>query len=111
MLGMRRHHSVARAPRRRFRIAAVAAIVVEAIPVWMRGYRWGGRVIVRCRAGHLFTTIWIPGASVKSLRLGWWRLQRCPVGSHWTLVTPVRRSDLSTEDQLTASRHHDLRLP
>ena len=40
--------------------------------------------------GHLFTTIWIPGGSLKSLRFGWWRYQRCPVGHHWSVVTPVK---------------------
>jgi len=35
---------------------------------------------VRCSAGHLFTTIWIPLASLKSVRLGDRRYQRCPAG-------------------------------
>jgi hypothetical protein len=26
---------------------------------------------VRCRRGHLFTAIWIPGISFKAVRLGW----------------------------------------
>ena len=56
-----------------------------------RGQGFGGRVAVRCRDGHVFTTLWIPGASVTSLRLGPWRYQRCPVGQHWSLVTPVDR--------------------
>ena len=29
----------------------------------------GRNVVVRCRQGHLFTTIWIPGGSLKALRL------------------------------------------
>jgi hypothetical protein len=73
--------------------------------------RVGGNVIVRCREGHLFTTIWIPGASVKALRLGRWRYQRCPVGNHWSLVTPVRESELTEEERELAHSHRDIRLP
>jgi len=76
-----------------------------------RGYNMGGNVVVRCREGHLFTTIWVPGASVKSLKLGWARLQRCPIGRHWSLVTPVRDSKLTDEELRNAHEHHDLRIP
>jgi hypothetical protein len=75
------------------------------------GYRMGPHTVVRCRAGHLFTTIWVPGASLKALRLGWWRLQRCPVGHHWSLVAPVRESDLTDEERRSAAVHHDVRIP
>jgi hypothetical protein len=73
--------------------------------------RFGGNVVVRCRGQHLFTTLWIPGASVKSLRLGWWRLQRCPVGHHWSLVRPVRESELTPEERAEAAGQRDIRLP
>jgi hypothetical protein len=96
--------------RRPVQIAVVGALL-EALPLWLRGYRFGGRVVVRCRQDHVFTTIWIPGASVKALRLGWWRFQRCPVGHHWSLVTPVRRSDLTWRERRFASRHEDLPVP
>lgn len=76
-----------------------------------RGYGFGGNVIVRCRDGHLFTTIWIPAASVKSVRLGPWRVQRCPVGNHWSLVAPVKRSELSDEELAFAAQHRDARVP
>jgi hypothetical protein len=76
-----------------------------------RGYKVGGNAIVRCRRGHLFTTIWIPGASLKSVRLGWYRLQRCPVGRHWSLVQPVREADLTDEERHGAAEHRDLRIP
>jgi hypothetical protein len=66
---------------------------------------------VRCRSGHLFTTIWIPGASFKSIRLGWWRLQRCPVGRHWSIVTPVNRSELAEAELRIAGANKDLRIP
>jgi hypothetical protein len=89
----------------------VAFFVVSTLVVRRRGYNMGGNVIVRCRAGHLFTTIWVPGVSVKAIRLGWWRLQRCPVGKHWTLVTPVRVLDLTEEERQFADEHRDARLP
>lgn len=76
-----------------------------------RGYAVGGRTIVRCRRGHLFTTIWVPGASLKSIRLGWWRLQRCPVGRHWTLVAPVKEAGLSDDERQFARQHPDTRVP
>jgi hypothetical protein len=100
-----------RGARRRRPLILAATVLAEAIPLWLRGYRFGGNVVVRCREGHLFTTIWIPGASLKSLRLGWWRLQRCPVGRHWSLVTPVSRADLTGREKRGASEHRDIRLP
>ena len=76
-----------------------------------RGYPIGGNLIVRCRRGHLFTTLWIPGASVKALRLGWVRFQWCPVGRHWSLVVPVRDSELTAKEKDRARAEHDLGLP
>jgi hypothetical protein len=76
-----------------------------------RGYPFGGDVVVRCRQGHLFTTIWVPLASLKAVRLGWWRFQRCPVGRHWSLVSPVRASELSEEQRLAAAAAKDVRIP
>jgi hypothetical protein len=76
-----------------------------------RGYGFGGNTFVRCRQGHLFTTIWVPGVSVKSVRLGWWRIQRCPVGPHWSVVTPVRETDLSDDERRLASEVQDVRIP
>lgn len=92
-------------------VLILAALVVEVLPVWRRGYGVGGNVIVRCRQGHLFTTLWLPGVSVKSLRLGWWRLERCPVGHHWSLVTPVPRSELTEDEDRSAGEARDIRLP
>jgi hypothetical protein len=77
----------------------------------VRGYPIGGKLIVRCRRGHLFTTLWIPGASFKALRLGWVRFQWCPVGRHWSLVTPVKDSELTAAEKDRARSEHDLRLP
>lgn len=109
-------HQNGAAPRRRRRrrralALALLAIAVEAAGLWRRGYGLGGNVVVRCRDGHVFTTIWIPAASVKSIRLGWWRIQRCPVGGHLSLVSPVPRSELTAAEKRRARRHHDVRLP
>jgi hypothetical protein len=100
-----------RAARHRRALIIVVGFLSEAIPLWLRGYRLGGNVVVRCRDGHLFTTIWIPGASLKALRIGAWRVQRCPVGHHWSIVTPVRKVDLSEEQQRLASQTRDIRIP
>ena len=89
----------------------VISLVAEIFVLWTRGYGLGGNVTVRCRGGHVFTTLWIPALSVKSLRLGWWRIQRCPVGKHWTLVTPVAQSDLTLIGRRRARGTHDLRVP
>ena len=66
---------------------------------------------VRCRDGHLFTTIWIPLASLKAVRLGDRRYQRCPVGRHWTTVTPLDPATTSAEDLAAAAAVHDIRIP
>ncbi len=76
-----------------------------------RGYGVGGNVVVRCRKGHLFTTLWVPGASIKAVRLGSSRWQHCPVGDHWSIVTPVRDADLTDEQRVIAARHRDIRIP
>ena len=67
------------------------------------GYNMGGNVVVRCRQGHLFSTLWIPGVKLKAVDLGVARFQYCPVGKHWSLVMPVRDSAL-TEAELRVLR-------
>jgi hypothetical protein len=89
----------------------VSALVLESVAMRFRGYRIGGNLVVRCRRGHLFTTIWLPGVSLKAVRFGWWRLQRCPVGHHWSIVTPVKESDLSDDEKQIAREHRDIRIP
>jgi hypothetical protein len=75
--------------RRAIAIAAVS-LVLEAAFLRVRTGKWAGEVVVRCRDGHEFTITWIPGVSFTSLRLGPWRVRRCPVGRHWSVVTPVK---------------------
>jgi hypothetical protein len=96
---------------RRALIVAALALLVATIIARRLGYGVGGNAIVRCRRGHLFTTIWIPGGSIKAVRLGWYRLQWCPVGRHWSLVSPVRDADLTDEERALALVHRDIRLP
>lgn len=100
----------ARGRGRMMRIGA-AALLVETASLWLRARTLGGNVTVRCLDGHLFTTLWIPGASVKALRLGPWRVQRCPVGRHWTIVTPVNEAELSGRERRAAHKHHDIKVP
>ena len=64
-----------------------------------RGYPVGFKTVVRCRDEHLFTTIWIPGVSLKAIRLGAVRLQYCPVGQHFTSVRPVKEVELRTRSE------------
>ena len=91
---------------------AVGLLVAEtAVVAQRRGRLFAVDTVVRCRRNHLFTTIWIPGISIKSIRLGWWRLQRCPVGAHFDLVTPVDVSTLDGNEAELAAAVHDARVP
>ena len=89
----------------------VAGYVAGTIVAVERGYSFGRSVPVRCRQGHLFTTTWIPGASLKALRLGLWRAQWCPVGRHFDLVRLVKEGDLSPAELEFAAEHHDIPVP
>jgi hypothetical protein len=94
-----------------FLAGAVVAYVVGTIIATRQGYSFGKNAIVRCRQGHLFSTVWIPGASVKALRLGFWRIQWCPVGRHVDLVHPVKGADLTEAERSFALTHHDVLVP
>ena len=91
---------------------AVLAIVAIALMLVGRAQSDGGfERIVRCRAGHLFTTTLVPGASLKAVRLWNVRFERCPVGRHWTIVAPVDVSALTADEIAAARSHHDIRVP
>jgi hypothetical protein len=75
------------------------------------GYNLGPNTVVRCRKGHLFTTIWIPGVNLKEVDLIVARIQRCPVGKHWSLVVPVKEKDLTEEERQSAREDHDIPIP
>lgn len=88
------------------------AALLEALVLRRRGQGFGGgSVVVRCHQGHVFTTIWLPAVSAKSLRLGPWRVQRCPVGHHWAIVTPANAAALTWRERRSAAAHRDLRVP
>ena len=66
---------------------------------------------VRCRAGHLFTTTWVPLGSLKAVRLGRRRFQYCPVGHHWTSVRPLDPTLAGADELEQAAAVHDIRIP
>jgi hypothetical protein len=103
----RRHRSRTR----RALAFALALVLLETLVMKLRGYQVGRSVVVRCARGHLFTTIWIPGASLKAIRLGGRRFQRCPVCERWRIVTPVRVADLGEDELRAAHAIRDSRIP
>jgi hypothetical protein len=98
-------------PSRPRRFVMFGLFVLEPLAMWLRGYPVAGDLVVRCRRGHVYRTIWIPSVSVKSIRLLWWRVQWCPVGKHVSIVTPVRKTELSDQLERAADEHRDLRIP
>ncbi len=99
--------------RRKLKTVAIVGALLAAGTFVARklGYKVGGDVVVRCRQGHLFTTLWIPGVKLKAIDLGIARIQHCPVGHHWSLVVPVRDRDLTDDERRDAAAVHDIRLP
>jgi hypothetical protein len=79
----------------------IAAVVILKVAVSKARGRpaLGGKIVVRCSKGHVFTTTFSPLGSLTSIRLGAARFQRCPVGNHWSLVKPVNDSELTEEDR------------
>jgi hypothetical protein len=88
-------------------IVALLAFVAGVLIARRKGYTSPREVVVRCRRGHLFITVWVASASTHRLDLGWARVQRCPVGNHLTLVVPVKDSDLTSEQRRVARQNRD----
>ena len=86
----------------------IAAVVILKVVVSRARGRpgLGGKIVVRCSKGHVFTTTWSPLGSLTSIRLGTARVQRCPVGNHWSLVKPVNDSELTDEDRQQLATPH-----
>lgn len=83
-------------------VLGIVAVSIVALNVAMRrhGYSIPGKTVVRCSKGHLFTTTWIEGGSLRAVRLGArTRYQHCPVGEHWAIVHPAKDADLTEEDR------------
>lgn len=81
----------------------VVGAVTILLNVWARraGYRIPGKQPVRCRAGHVFLTTWVIGASWSKVRLGpMKRWGWCPVGHHWATMRPIRDADLTDDEQI-----------
>ncbi|HEX2705481.1 MAG TPA: hypothetical protein VHM65_06960 [Candidatus Lustribacter sp.] len=55
--------------------------------------------------GGLFETVWIPLISVKALRLGPLRIQRCPVHRRVEFVQLVDPATLTDADRAAAARY------
>ena len=66
---------------------------------------------VRCTDDHLYTTIWIPFVSLKSLRTGHGRFQRCPVEAHWATVERIDPETADPGELERAALVHDIRIP
>ena len=92
-------------------ILVALILIIPFILAKKKGYDLGSDTIVECKKGHLFSTTWVPGVSLKAVRLGFYRFQFCPVGRHWTLVRPVNRQDLSEEQISKALSRKDNLLP
>lgn len=69
------------------------------------------RSIVRCSEGHLFSTIWIPLISFKSIRMGPDRWQKCPICRKFRRVTRVDQESLSDAEREKANSVLDSRIP
>jgi hypothetical protein len=98
-------------PKRRRLGLLTAAFAAFTVAGRLLGYGFGINTIVRCRSGHLFTTIWLPGVNLKALDLVVARVQYCPVGRHWTLVTPFRTVAFSAHRHRRPRARRDIPLP
>jgi len=78
---------------------------------WL-GLPFSGPVsIVRCSRGALFETVWLPIVSLKAIRLGPLRIQRCPVHDRAELVRRVDPATLTREERAAAARYPAQRMP
>ncbi len=92
-------------------VAMVAVYAFLYVRARRRGLQRGATRIARCSAGHLFTSTVIPGVSLRALRLGAQRYQRCPVGDHMALVRWVDPITLTPEQRAAAEAVRDSRIP
>lgn len=67
--------------------------------------------VVRCMRGGLFQALWVPGVSFTAVRLGPYRIMRCPVHDRVELVRMVDESALTREELEQAARYPAGRIP
>lgn len=60
-------------------------------------------VVVRCARGGLFETLWVPGVSLKALRLGPYRIMRCPVHGRVEVVHVIDPATLTPQERAAAA--------
>ncbi|GAA6525385.1 hypothetical protein [Intrasporangium sp. DVR] len=68
-------------------------------------------VIARCARGGLFETLWVPGASLRAIRLGRYRIMRCPVHDRVEVVHVVDPATLTPQERAAAASHPAGRIP
>lgn len=88
-------------------IVALVAFAAGVVLARRRDYLKVGETVARCGRGHLFTTVWNRKLTYRELSLGWARLQRCPVGGHWSFVRPLQDYELTPEEKREAREHRD----
>ena len=82
-------------------------VVVQNRRMRRQGYSIPGQTVVRCSRGHLFTTTWIEGGSLRAVRLGpTTRYQYCPVCRRFATIHPVKEADLTDEMRTEAAAAH-----
>jgi hypothetical protein len=83
-------------------------VVVQNLRMRRRGYAIPGETVVRCARGHLFTTTWIEGGSLKAVRLGaTTRYQYCPVCRRFAVIHPVKEADVTDDMRAEAAAAHE----
>jgi len=88
-------------------VAVGILVVVGNVRMRRLGYSIPGETVVRCSKGHLFTTTWIEGGSLRAVRLGLTtRYQYCPVCRRFAIVHPVKNEHLTDEDRRLAAEAH-----
>jgi len=63
--------------------------------------------IVHCSGGAYYESKWVPLASLKAIRLGNRRLQRCPVHHKWEVTVKVPDDLVTPEIREQAAQHRD----
>lgn len=67
-------------------------------------------VPVICSEGHVYGSVWVPLASLKAIRLGNRRLQRCPICGRFRMTRRVPPEEQTPEVLAAAEQRHDTRL-